>query len=144
MVITQRLILNGGTPTCISCHGTMENCRIQHPDDCLELRPGNGGPLPSVAQVHGWLTRTSGRCRMTRAPQESSATFGGQERKSNSQPVELHHADVPSDRLRCAGRVLPVHEVGLPALIRLLGGEPQVGRPWSFFGSGVTNPARAR
>jgi len=38
----------------------------------------------------------------------------------------------------------PVGEVRLPALIRLLGCEPQIGRPRRFAGSGVTSPARVR
>jgi hypothetical protein len=37
-----------------------------------------------------------------------------------------------------------VGEVGLPALVGLLGGEPQVGRLRPLRRVGVTNPARAR
>jgi hypothetical protein len=55
-VITQRLIIDGGTPTCIGCHSPLTEGLIQHPDDCEELRRGNvSGPLPSPAQVYAWL-----------------------------------------------------------------------------------------
>ena len=45
--------------------------------------------------------------------------------------------------VRPAGQPV-VGEVGLPALVRQLGREPQVGRPGRLRGSGVTSPARAR
>jgi hypothetical protein len=55
-VITQRLILDGGTWTCIGCHGPLDEGIIQHPHDCPELRQGGmSGPLPSPAQVCAWL-----------------------------------------------------------------------------------------
>jgi hypothetical protein len=59
-VITQRLILDGAAPdavlTCVGCHSPLIEGRIQHPDNCPELRKGNAaGTLPSVAQITAWL-----------------------------------------------------------------------------------------
>lgn len=54
-MITQRLILDGGTYTCIGCHSPLTDGRIQHPHDCPEMRPNTPGPLPSLPQVRGWL-----------------------------------------------------------------------------------------
>ena len=56
-MITQRLHFSGhGRWTCPGCQSSVTGDVLQHPDDCPELRRGNTlGPLPSVAQVHGWL-----------------------------------------------------------------------------------------
>lgn len=54
-MITQRLILDGGTPTCIGCHSPLAEGLIQHPHDCPEMRPNSTGPLPPLALVREWL-----------------------------------------------------------------------------------------
>lgn len=59
-MITQRLILDGPYPdgvwTCPGCMSPLTEGRLEHPDDCPEMRRGNAaGPLTSPAQVHVWL-----------------------------------------------------------------------------------------